>query len=202
MSDVVVVPPGTANLASVLAALRRVGALPRLAQSGSDVSDASHVVLPGVGSFGAAAVALDQTGLRRALLDRLTEGRATLAICVGMQLLAANSEESPAIPGLGVLSGTVKRFAGPVLVPQLGWNRVDPEPGLDLVQPGWAYFANSYRLVSVPEGWTAATSEHGGVFVSALQRGEVLACQFHPELSGSWGGELIARWLDSTGGRV
>lgn len=202
MSDVAVVPTGTANLASVFAALRRVGAMPRLARSAADVTDASHVVVPGVGSFGAAAAALGEAGLRDALVERLSEGKATLAVCVGMQLLATASEESPGARGLGVLSETVTRFRGPVLVPQLGWSRVEPGAGLGFVQPGWAYFANSYRLASIPEGWAGATSDHGGVFVSALGRGEVLACQFHPELSGGWGSELIEGWLEATGGGV
>lgn len=200
MSDVVVVPTGTANLASVLAGLRRVGALPRVARNASDLAEASHAVLPGVGSFGAAAAALAKAGMREAMVRRLTEGRATLAICVGMQLLASASEESPTAPGLGIVADTVGRFAGPVLVPQLGWNQVRPGPNCDLVEPGWAYFANSYRLESIPSGWDGATSDHGGSFVAALQRGEVLACQFHPELSGSWGSDLLARWLRSTGG--
>lgn len=202
MSDVVVVPTGTANLASVTAALRRVGASPRLARGEDDVTEASHVVLPGVGSFGAAAAALGGAGMRAALIGRLALGRATLAVCVGMQLLAEASEESPGVRGLGVVPETVTRFSGQVLVPQLGWNRVEPGPAVELVKPGWAYFAHSYRLVSMPSGWSSAQSEHGGPFTSALERGDVLACQFHPELSGAWGTALIDRWFRSTGGGV
>lgn len=199
MRDVVVVPTGTANLASMLAALRRVGALPRLARDPSDVTDASHVVLPGVGSFGAAAAALRTAGLREALVDRVSARKATLAVCVGMQLLAEASEESPGAGGLGVIAATVTRFPPETQVPQIGWSSVEPGPGLDLIHPGWAYFANSYRLTSAPEGWLQATSEHGERYVSALQRGDVLACQFHPELSGVWGTSLIERWVASTG---
>jgi imidazoleglycerol phosphate synthase glutamine amidotransferase subunit HisH len=77
----------------------------------------------------------------------------------------------------------------------MGWNRVEPGPGSVLVEPGWAYFANSYRLDEVPDGWVGSHSDHGGRFVSALERGDVLACQFHPELSGEWGARLIDRWL-------
>jgi imidazole glycerol phosphate synthase glutamine amidotransferase subunit len=199
MRDVVVVPTGTANLASMLAALRRVGALPRLARDPSDVADASHVVLPGVGSFGAAAAALRRAGLRDALVDRVSARKATLAVCVGMQLLAEASEESPGAGGLGVIAATVTRFPDGTQVPQIGWSSVEPASGLDLIHPGWAYFANSYRLTTVPQGWLQATSEHGGRYVSAILRGEVLACQFHPELSGVWGTSLIERWLASTG---
>jgi imidazoleglycerol phosphate synthase glutamine amidotransferase subunit HisH len=65
------------------------------------------------------------------------------------------------------------------------------------VEPGWAYFANSYRINHVPDGWVGATTEYGGGFVSALEREDVLACQFHPELSGAWGARLLGRWLET-----
>jgi imidazoleglycerol phosphate synthase glutamine amidotransferase subunit HisH len=87
----------------------------------------------------------------------------------------------------------VGAFGPGVLRPQLGWNLVR---GGDLVADGYAYFANSYRLTDVPDGWRAATCDHGGVFVAALERGPQLACQFHPELSGAWGHALLARWLE------
>jgi glutamine amidotransferase len=80
-------------------------------------------------------------------------------------------------------------------VPQLGWNEVVPEPDCRLLRPGFAYYANSYRLESVPAGWSGALSDHGGSFVGALERGSVLACQFHPELSSRWGADLIESWL-------
>jgi imidazole glycerol-phosphate synthase subunit HisH len=73
---------------------------------------------------------------------------------------------------------------------------VEPEPGCRFVQPGYAYFANSYRVSEAP-GCRVATADHGGLFVAALERGGVLACQFHPELSGAYGHELIGRWLEA-----
>jgi len=72
---------------------------------------------------------------------------------------------------------------------------VVPAPEARLLEDGWAYFANSFRWTDVPEGWQAALSDHGGPFVAAVERGRVLACQFHPELSGSWGQDLLQRWL-------
>jgi len=71
--------------------------------------------------------------------------------------------------------------------------------GCNVLADGWAYFANSYRFESVPDGWSAALADHGGSFVAAMERGNVLACQFHPELSGDWGRRLLGRWLDTTG---
>jgi imidazole glycerol phosphate synthase glutamine amidotransferase subunit len=190
----VIVPTGTANLASVRAALVRLGVRPCLATAAAMIEDATHVVLPGVGSFGAAVAGLREAGFDAALADRIQAGRATLAMCVGLQVLFEASEESPGAVGLGVLPGRVGRFPEAVRVPQFGWNRVTPEPGCRLVEPGYAYFANSYRVLEAP-GCAAATAEHGGRFVAALERDRVLACQFHPELSGVYGHDLIARWL-------
>lgn len=101
---------------------------------------------------------------------------------------------------MGVIEAKVTRFGDGVRVPQLGWNIVEPDAGSRFLRPGWAYFANSYRLETSPSGWMAASTDHGGRFVSAMERGEVLACQFHPELSGGWGLGLLERWL-SGGGR-
>ena len=194
--EVVVVPTGTANLASVRAALDRLGARARLAESAAVIQSATHVVLPGVGSFGAAVAGLREWGVDEAIATRVEAGRATLAMCVGLQVLFEASDESPDAAGLAVLSGRVGRFPDAVRVPQFGWNRVVPAPGCRLLEPGYAYFANSYRVLEAP-GCAVATAEHGGRFVAALEQGRVLACQFHPELSGTYGHELIARWLEA-----
>ncbi len=198
---VAIVPTGTANTASIMAALRRQGAEPYPVTSPEEVETARRLVLPGVGTFGAAMAQLDRLELRPVLTSRVAEGRPTLAVCVGMQLLGTTSEESPGVVGLGVIPGGVTAFPEDVIVPQLGWNRIAPEAGCRFLEPGWAYFANSYRFTSPPGGWKAATTSYGGVFVSALERGDVLACQFHPELSGEWGAKLLDRWLTATGGR-
>ncbi len=198
---VAVVRTGTANLASVLAGLRRAGADPYVAGGPEDLERAGRIVLPGVGAFGAAMRTLEESGIRDEVRRWFADGRPALAVCLGLQLLGSGSEESPGVEGLGVLPVEASRFGEGVRVPQLGWNRVEPDPGCALLEEGYAYFANSYRLGEVPPGWQGAWSDHGGPFVAALERGPVLACQFHPELSGLWGRGLLVRWLDvSTGG--
>ncbi len=198
MTEVVIVRTGTANLASVVAALSRAGANPRVADDPAVVASAARVVLPGVGAFAAAMEHLDQRGLVAPLAERIRGGRPTLAICLGLQLLAEGSDESPGTPGLGLIAGRASRFGDSVRVPQLGWNRVDPLPGARLLAPGFAYFANSYCLRALPPGWTGANSRYDVPFVSAIERGAVVGCQFHPELSGTWGASLIRRWLTDT----
>ena len=199
VADLVVVPTGTANLASVLAAFRRVGIDPQVATTVADVEQARRVVVPGVGSFGAAVAELRRMGLASMLEARVAADRPTLAICVGMQVLSTGSEESEGSVGLGAIAERVTRFPETVRVPQLGWNLVRSGPDCEVLVDGWAYFANSYRFESLPKGWFGAVTDHGGEFVSAMERGNVLACQFHPELSGVWGRDLLGRWLEKTG---
>lgn len=193
---VVVVRTGSANLASVLAGLRRAGAVPVLGCGAHDIERAERLVLPGVGSFGAVMAQLRDEGVESALRDRLFDGRPTLAICLGLQILADASEESPGVRGLGVIPAVVRRFTGGLRVPHLGWNRVRAMHGSGPAVPeGDAYFANSYRLTDAPPGWDASVCDYGGPFVAALRRGGVLACQFHPELSGAWGLGVLRGWL-------
>ena len=186
---------GTANLASVGAALERAGRTVRISTDPADARGAVHLVLPGVGAFGAVADRLDELRLRDVLAERIAAGRPTLAICLGMQLLAEASEESPGASGLGLVPATATAFGDDLRVPHLGWNRVAAGDGCSLLSDGDAYFANSFKLDAVPAGWSGAVTDHGRPFVAAIERGTVLACQFHPELSGPWGQALIERWL-------
>jgi imidazole glycerol phosphate synthase glutamine amidotransferase subunit len=127
--------------------------------------------------------------------ERIDAGRPTLAICLGFQLLFEGSEESPGVEGLGVVPGRIERFNESVRVPQFGWNRVIPATESAMVRSGYAYLANSYRAGAPVPGWACAMADHGGPFVAAMERGPVLACQFHPELSGRWGLDLLGRWI-------
>ncbi|MCG3124675.1 MAG: Imidazole glycerol phosphate synthase subunit HisH [Phycisphaerales bacterium] len=194
-----IVRTGTANLASVVAALSRQGADPVLTSDAATIDAADVLVLPGVGSFAAAMDALRRADVAEVLTARINAGRPTLAICLGLQVLFEASEESPGVKGLGVVPGEITRFTGAVRVPQLGWNAVACEPSCRVLSDGDAYYANSYRAGHAPAGFAAAWSDHGGPFIAAIERGPVVACQFHPELSGSWGAALIRRWLAAAG---
>lgn len=193
---VLVVPTGVANLASIRAGFERAGAEVEVTRDAQAVEHAQAVVLPGVGAFGAGRDALDASGLVAAMRSRVAYGRPLFAVCLGMQLLARQSEETPGAWGLALIDGDVTRFPDSVKVPQLGWNRVSAHPKSRYLTDGHAYFANSFRIADAPEGFEASMSDHGGPFCAALERGALLACQFHPELSGAWGLGVMRRWLD------
>jgi len=191
-----IIPTGLANISSLLAAFRRLGFEGRLIESPAEVSSANYLVLPGVGAFGAGMKKLAELGIESALKDRVQSGAPLLAICLGMQLLSASSDEAPGVEGLGIISEEVKILPETVRIPQLGWNKVSPDSRARLVTPGFAYFANSYALRKVPSEFSFSQTMHGEQFVSAIEKGKFLACQFHPELSGAWGESLLKRWIE------
>ena len=197
--QVVIIRTGVANIASMLAAFERLDVTPLLTEDREIIADADHLVLPGVGAFGAGMKRLEELNLVDILRERLiSDERATFCVCLGLQLLCKGSEESPGVEGLGVIEDHARRFSDELRVPQLGWNQVvpaDADANAFLTEEGYAYYANSYRLESIPEGWRGARSTYGAPFVAAIERGNTLACQFHPELSSAWGQALMRRWL-------
>src|SRR5881398_223514 len=196
MPDVVIVDSGVANLASIASAFRRLGANVVVTGDEGVVRDAPRVVLPGVGAFGAGLGALRARRLDEAVTQAAARGTPLLGVCLGMQMLCEASEEAPGVAGLGVIPGICRRLPEDVRVPHLGWNAVTAA-GEGLVATGVAAFANSFALREAPAGWVPAWTTHGVRFVAALeQSGELLlACQFHPELSGAYGAALLQRWL-------
>jgi len=197
MPEVTVLKTGLANLASVLAAFDRLGVKTVLAEDSDSIEKAERLVVPGVGSYGEAMSRLDAAQLTRPLKGRISEGRSTLGICLGLQIFGTGSDESPGVEGLGCVPGRTTGFNALMISPQMGWNKVTPTTDARLLKSGYAYFANSFRFDSIPEGWAGATAHYGGRLVAALERGAVLGCQFHPELSGDYGEALLARWLEA-----
>jgi imidazole glycerol phosphate synthase glutamine amidotransferase subunit len=207
-----IINTGVANIRSLQAAFDRLGQTWNLTEDAAQIATASHVVLPGVGAFAAAADSLDRLKLREAITQRIENPELpTLCICLGMQLLCESSEEAETAQGLAIIPHRIQRFNSDVKVPQLGWNEVAPRvPAPESTNPdsagpdaapypvGQAYFANSFRLVDPPAGWGFAETEYGGNFVSSIWRGRTLACQFHPELSGKWGQQVLKNWIEGT----
>ena len=193
--QVVIVPTGVANIASVRAAWQRIGAEPIVSDDPHVVRSAAYAMLPGVGAFGPAMASLAGNGLDDALRLRFEADLPTICICVGHQLLFESSEESAGVSGLGTVEAHIGRFSDEVRVPQFGWNKVEAQSGCELLEDGYAYFANSYRALAAP-GCNVALADHDGLFVAGLEHGNLLGCQFHPELSGAYGRSLMTRFLE------
>jgi imidazole glycerol-phosphate synthase subunit HisH len=194
---VAVLDYGIGNLRSAQKALQRVGADARLTDDPALIRDAAGVVLPGVGNFGRCMQALEASGLDDLAIEASCSGRPFLGVCVGMQMLYEGSEETPAIPGLGVLPGMVRLLAGPVKRPQMQWNMLqrtgDSALLADLPVEAWVYFVHSYAPADREHA--VALCDYGGPVVAAVERGSVWATQFHPEKSGSVGLSILGNFV-------
>ncbi len=195
---------GIGNLRSAEKALQRLGADARLISDAAEVVRAKAVVLPGVGAFGRCMQELRASGLDSAALAAIDRGVPFLGICVGMQMLFDGSEEAPGVTGLGVFGGIVRRLSDGVVLPHMGWNTLTITPGSRLLaglgeQP-WVYFVHSYAPVPTDPMVVAATTEHGGPVVAAVERGPVWATQFHPEKSSTVGLAMLATFVAAANG--
>jgi glutamine amidotransferase len=190
---------GAGNLHSVHKALERSGARVKVTADPAEAAEAGALVLPGQGHFRQVMEAFLASGFEPVVRAHIAAEKPFLGICVGLQLLMAKSEEAPGVPGLGVLSGTVKRFPKGASVPQMGWNQIfkmgDPKLLKGIPDGAFAYFANSYYVDFEDERVPGATTEYGGVsFKSAVSRGQLHATQFHPEKSQAVGLEVLANF--------
>jgi glutamine amidotransferase len=186
------------NLTSVKKALATIGAGVYVPAAPEELADASGVIVPGVGHFGATR-ALDG-GWTDAILARVGEGRPLLGICLGMQWLYEGSDEAPDAAGLGLLSGRSDRMTGdgPIKIPHVGWNTVSIRQRTSIVEgvpaDAQVYFTHSYACPV--NGDTTAVTEHGTEFAAIVQRGHVAGVQFHPEKSGDVGLQILRNFLE------
>lgn len=189
----------TGNSQSVVYALNHLGVPNRLLTSPADLDGVERIILPGVGSAGTTMNYLSEAGWPDALRSRVVDGDTPfLGICVGLQILFETSEEQGAAC-LGWIPGTVRAFPpGEVRVPQMGWNQVhaaSDHPFLAaLPSGGHFYFVNSYYAEPADPADTAATTEYGVRFTSAVARDNIMATQFHSEKSGRLGLDLLSRF--------
>jgi len=186
------------NLTSVLKTLRHLGAEPMVTDVDlSLVETAERIVLPGVGHF-AATERLDRTGLTGAIRAAIARGVPFFGICVGMQWLYAGSTEAPQQPGLGCFAESCTRFAESTeKVPHVGWNSLEVRKGSKLlagIEPGeFVYFTHSYKGPVTAD--TAAVTHYIEPFAAAVERGNVMGVQFHPEKSGATGLKILSNFL-------
>ncbi|HET6954284.1 MAG TPA: imidazole glycerol phosphate synthase subunit HisH [Acidimicrobiales bacterium] len=198
MALIAVLDYGIGNLHSAQKALQHVGADARLTADPDLIRSAAGVVLPGVGNFGRCMEALEQSGLDGLAIECAGSGRPFLGVCIGMQMLYEGSEESPDVPGLGLLPGVVRRLPAGVKHPQMQWNmlvRTGPSGLLrGLPEPTWVYFVHSFAADR--DDHAVAVCDYGGPVVAAVERDALWATQFHPEKSGALGLRILANFVD------
>ena len=188
---------GAGNLTSVRKGLAAAGATVYGPTAPTDLERASAVVIPGVGHFSATAVLTEQW--RQAIRGHIESGRPLLGICLGMQWLFEGSEEAPGLPGLGVLPGQCTRIAAarPLKVPHVGWNtlvRSRASALLEGVADGvHVYFTHTFAAPVTAD--TVASTTHGVMFASAVERGRVFGLQFHPEKSADAGLRMLRNFV-------
>ncbi len=195
---IAVLDSGVANLTSVMAALERLGAFATVTSDPALLREAERVILPGVGSAGAAMRALEQKGLTE-IIRGLT--RPVLGICLGMQILFEASEESGGTPCLGVVPGRVEKLTASdsMPLPHMGWNRLafkaKEHPLFCGIEDGASmYFVHSFAALCGAA--TLATCDYGQAFTALCGHRNFYGCQFHPERSGEAGARLLQNFIE------
>ena len=190
------------NLRSVEKALLALGETPVITRNPEELLCADKVILPGVGSFGDAMEKLRQYGLVDVIRRVAGKGTPFLGICLGLQLLFESSSESPGVEGLGILPGRILKIPDSfgLKVPHMGWNSLEIRPGAALfsgIQNGaYVYFVHSFYLEAEDSSIVTATAQYGVNIHASVERGNVFACQFHPEKSGDVGLAILRNFIN------
>lgn len=201
---IAVVDYGMGNLHSVRHALERIGAEVCVTQKIEDLQKAERIILPGVGAFGECMKNIDRSGLLSCLQEQVIfKGKPFLGICLGMQVLAREGYESGNTLGLNWIPGIVERFEieeQGLRVPHVGWNEIRPLRESSLFQgirkDATFYFVHSFHFLPQNIEHVLASCEYGIEFAAALQRGNILATQFHPEKSQENGLKFLENFLN------
>lgn len=197
---ITIVDYGLGNIHAFANIYKNLGIPVSFAKTSSELEDASHIILPGVGAFDWAMERLDASGMRPTLDSLvLLKKKHVLGICVGMQMMARSSDEGRSA-GLGWFDAKVKRFDESRIqsrthLPHMGWNDVHPTDTNDLFQDlgdsARFYFLHSYYFAPTDPSDVLAQADYGERFACAVRRGNIYGVQFHPEKSHSWGVQLL-----------
>ena len=192
------------NIKSVEKALQYLGEEPVITRDAGEILMADKVILPGVGAFGDAMEKLNRYGLVPVIHEVVEKGIPFLGICLGLQLMFESSEEAPGVEGLGLLKGKIVRIpeGDGLKVPHMGWNSLSfPKEGrlfAGIPENSYVYFVHSYYL-QAEEDIVTATAEYGVTIHASVEKGNVFACQFHPEKSSHTGLTILKNFVELKG---
>lgn len=195
------------NIRSVEKAVQRLGEETSVTRDRDEILKADKVILPGVGAFGDAMEKLRGYGLEKVIREVVDKGIPLLGICLGLQLLFETSEESAGVNGLGILPGRIVKIPERqgLKVPHIGWNSLRfPSQGTlfrGINEEAYVYFVHSYYLQAQEEEIVKATTEYGVKIHASIEKGNVFACQFHPEKSSEVGLKILENFISVRSGK-
>ena len=193
------------NIKSVEKAVNALGYEAVVTRDRSSILNAEHVILPGVGAFGDAMKKLHSYGLVEVIREVAANHTPFLGICLGLQLMFESSEEAPGVEGLSLLKGRIVRLPDTedLKIPHIGWNSLKyPNPGrlfAGIPEDSYVYFVHSYYLQAGEPGIVKATTEYGALIHASVEKGNIFACQFHPEKSSEVGMKILENFLKIEG---
>lgn len=194
---IAIIDYGSGNLRSISNAFRRIGAAAVITSEIDKINRADALLLPGVGAFGSAMEKL--RNCQDVIHENINEGKPFLGICLGLQVLLTESEESPGTTGLDIISGNVRRIPPGNKVPHMGWNQLKIKRPCQLlrgVKDEYFYFVHSYHATPYSRETVAATTDYGVEMVAVINQGNIYATQFHPEKSGEAGLRILKNFVE------
>ncbi len=194
---IAIIDYGAGNLKNVAKAFDFLGIENIVTSDASVIRNADKIVLPGVGAFGEGMANLTRAGLCNVIKEEAQSGKPLMGICLGMQMLFDESEESPGVKGLGILKGKIRRLpkVGDLKIPHMGWNDLSCKGKLfEGLKNPFVYFVHSYYLDADDKSIVSATTHYGIDIEVAVESKNVFATQFHPEKSGEEGLRMLSNF--------
>lgn len=200
---IAIIDYGAGNIQSVYKALKFIGADCKVTSDKDEILNADGAILPGVGSFGDAMDTMTKRGIKDTIIEYTKSGKPFLGICLGLQLLFPESEETPDVKGLDIFKGTITKIPNQnrtLKIPHMGWNNISikQKNGIfkDIEGEPYVYFVHSFYLKAQDKDIVAATTQYGVEIDAAVQKGNIIATQFHPEKSGEVGLKMLKNFVE------